>query len=482
MESPIYRIRSFAFSPDGKSLAVTPMSLMADRHHALTLWDVKSGQKLRSFADAGWTRSLAFSPDGRRLAASDDEGKVFTWDRDNDKPRLRLATQTHALQRLAFSLDGKRLAAAGGGLTVWDAESGQELRDIRRSEDVSHGWAAFAPDRGLITFAYDAQKKGGFLVFHDVTVGRDSVVLARPVKAVAGLDSLAQRYPAVAALQPGHVGHVNAVAFSPDGRFLASAGDDRTVRIRDVATGEVRRTLTGHQDVVTAVSYGSGGTLLATTSDQTRVWDAETGELRRVLETRWPPRGLAFASIGLLAISGSLWDARTGAKLDLPNGGVYPSGGYVNDGPNCVALSPDGRWLAVGAAHEFRLHDVNTGGAIAFTWDETDCVTTLAFSADGRRLATVGRIATIVWDTDPEAGMADDDAYRILGGRVDHGFWGPRRPDRQSGLSSQYPRLLTRYRRKALCAIAAGGASFDVALFWAVFTLRSGIPWENCCG
>jgi WD40 repeat protein/predicted Ser/Thr protein kinase len=459
---PTSRIRCFAFSPDGTCLAVAPMTSMADSRHALTLWDVASGRGLRSFPDAGWPGSLAFTPDGRRLAASDVEGRVLTWDRDTDRPRLRLAAQTRSLQSLAFSPDGKRLAAAGGGLTVWDAETGQELRAIRRSEDVSHGWAAFAPDRGLITFAHDARKEGGFLVFHDVSIGRDSVALARPVKPLAGLETLARRYPAAAAVQAGHFGRVNGVAFSADGRFLASAGEDRTVRIWDVVKGELRRTLTGHQAPVTAVAYGSGGTLLATISDRTRVWDAATGELRRVLETRWPPRDLAFASDGLLAIVavyGSVWDARNGAKLDLPNDSLYPSGGRVNDSPNCVALSPDGRWLAVGASHEFRLHDVTEGGTIAFTWDETDCVTRLAFSADGRRLATVGRMATIVWDTDPDAGMTDDDAHRILGGRVDHGFWSQWRPDRQAGLSSKYRRLLTRYRRKALCAIAAEGTS-----------------------
>ena len=135
---------------------------------------------------------------------------------------------------------------------------------------------------------------------------------------------------------------------------------------------------------------------------------------------------------------------------DLPNEGIFPSGGYVNDGPNCVALSPDGHWLAEGAMHEFRLKDVTAGGRIVFNWDETDAVTSLAFSADGRRLATVGRIATIVWDTNPDSGMTDLEAAGIMGRRLEHGFYDTLRPDRQTGLSSTYRRLLARYRRRAL--------------------------------
>jgi small GTP-binding protein len=189
-----------------------------------------------------------------------------------------------------------------------------------------------------------------------------------------------------------HNGGVNSVAWSPDGQCLASASNDKAIHLWNAASGNYLQTLKGHSEYINSVAWSPDGQRLASASaDETiRLWDAASGNYLQTLRghsgtvksVAWSPDGKRLASAshdGTIC----LWDAASGKHLKNLQGHT--------DWAVRVEWSPDGNRLA-SASHDgtIRLWDTATGKALHVLEGHSNSVNCAVFSADGHWLATKG--------------------------------------------------------------------------------------------
>ncbi|BAY48303.1 WD-40 repeat-containing protein [Scytonema sp. HK-05] len=200
----------------------------------------------------------------------------------------------------------------------------------------------------------------------------------------------------------GHAKQVNGVSFSPDGKMLASASADNTVKLWDTSTGKQIKTLTGHTNSVNGVSFSPDGKMLASTSgDNTvKLWDTSTGKQIKTLTGHTNSvNGVSFSPDGKMLASTSgdntvrLWDTSTRNQIKTLTG-------HTNS-VNGVSFSPDGKMLASASRdNTVRLWDTSTGNQIKTLTGHTNSVNGVSFSPDGKMLASASRDNTAkLWDT-----------------------------------------------------------------------------------
>ncbi|KAK3379285.1 vegetative incompatibility protein HET-E-1 [Lasiosphaeria ovina] len=215
----------------------------------------------------------------------------------------------------------------------------------------------------------------------------------------------------------GHSGEVKSVAFTYDGKTLASASDDRTVKLWDTATGDCRATLEGYSGEGNSVAFTHDGKTLALASDDytVKLWDIATSDCRVTLEghSSWV-NPVAFTHDGKTLASGSddrtvkLWDTATGdCRATLEGHSSWVSS---------VAFTYDGKTLASGSDdYTVKLWDIATGDCRATLEGHSGEVKSVAFTHDGKTLASASDDRTVkLWDT------ATGDCRATLKG---HGGW-----------------------------------------------------------
>lgn len=254
---------------------------------------------------------IAWSPDGRLLAAATLDGAALVWDIQTHELRHQLTCQQRAFE-VAFDSSGSTVASVGefGALTLWDMVSGNRTHEVGGPTAV-----AFGPQPGLMATAEDDDiarlwNVGDELVlFHELdATGHDVACVAfddNGLLVTAGRDGSIKGWTLdgelVVAFE-SHTDTIHSITFAPGG-VLASASDDRTIKLWDVGSGRLIRTLEGHTDAVVRLSFTGDGKVLAS-ADESRdvwLWDPATGEPLTRFESlalpssqrRWTT-GLAF--------------------------------------------------------------------------------------------------------------------------------------------------------------------------------------------
>jgi WD40 repeat protein len=259
----------------------------AGKDKSIRFFDLATGKRTNVIRHVSDIWSLAYSGDGKTLAASDGDKNVILWDADSLKEKATIGDFETPVPMLALSPDGSLLATFEDGTQnarIWETAT-RKVRAVLEGHGDKINSIAFSPDGK-----------------HVATASGDETI--RLWQTSAGIPGRPLR---------GHDGPVFTAVFSPDGKTLLSAGTrDKTVRLWDLTTYKVKAVMEGHEDEVRFVGFGAGGAMVSLSKDGVaKLWDAD---------------GKETASF--------LWEPEPGFQLPA----------YATS----VALSPDGKTLAVG--------------------------------------------------------------------------------------------------------------------------------------
>jgi len=377
---PQKEIRCVVFSPDGQTLATSGWESW-DR--TILLWDVVSFKFIRRcLGHQDGVLSLAFSPDGKTLASVSRDNTIRLWDPESGKQKDAGLGHQAPIEAITISPDNKLIASGGRDQTVhlWDHAGGEPLRSMERwligpvpTQRFMISGLAFSPDNkqlwsaaekvrlfGLTTGRQQREFWGDQRSFTALALtGNGNTLAAGSRSGRIFLWNLATGTDPSVLEGRNSVQLIHNLAFSPDGKMLASGGaNDRFVRLWEVPSGKELRHLGKHNWPVTGVAFSPDGhSLAACTDTSVLLWEPATGKERWRFQAR--------------------------------------------DRIKCIAYSPDGRTLAAGGDDAIVwLVDIASGKVLVNRPGHRGKISALAFAPNGKTLVSGSHETTaLIWDT-----------------------------------------------------------------------------------
>jgi len=377
---------SVAFSPDGKTIACSS-------ENEFYIWDVETGDlKHKVPGDSKFITNLAFNPDGGTLATGGGtEDQIMLWDANNATLIDTFKDHGTEIDFIAFNPDGKTLASVSDleddRIDVWNVNTGEIQSTINTVNDIELNKIVYSPNGNTI-LSYDGWYDDKIHVWNVDTGTYNGALI-------------------------GHTEKIKNVAFSHDGKTLASGGEDDTIILWDVPTWSYKKTLIAHTNFVVSIAFSPDGKTMATGSrDGTIIlWDTDSFlQIGKITGHNYGFRSIAFNPIGDRIVTGGrdltvrVWNVNNGEN-------IITLLGHIGD-IESVAFSPDGHTIASAGGslldnrwfaddYTVRLWDVTTQTQKAVLLGHIRTVYHVAFSPDGSMVASCGGDGkAIFWDTE----------------------------------------------------------------------------------